>query len=217
MGCGYPSISLFSLLECPSEAEFRRLRSFAASNFVSNIGFLITEAGQTAQPLSPAEKEVGTMKRVKYLVLLAAMLAIPAIYSQAQVAVGVGVGPGYYGAAPACAYGYYGYAPYACAPYGYYGPSWFAGGVFIGAGPLFRGYWGGGWGRGYYGGWGYGRGWGGGWGYGRGWGGGYGRGWGGGYGYNRGGWGGGGFRGGSAFHGGGGGGGFHGGGGGGRR
>ena len=34
--------------------------------------------------------------------------------------------------------------PIACAPYGYYGdPSWFAGGLFIGAGPWFRGGWGG--------------------------------------------------------------------------
>ena len=40
---------------------------------------------------------------------------------------------------PACPYGYYDYAPYACAPYGYYGPEWFGGGVFIGAGPWFHG------------------------------------------------------------------------------
>jgi hypothetical protein len=53
--------------------------------------------------------------------------------------VGVGVGPAYLGPAPICAYGYYPYAPYACAPYGYYGPSWFSGGVFIGAGPWFHG------------------------------------------------------------------------------
>ncbi len=96
---------------------------------------------------------------------------LPLTYSQAQVAVGVGVGPGYVGAAPVCAYGYYGYYPYACAPYGYYGPDWFAGGVFIGAGPWYgwgRGWGWGGWGRGYgygRGGWGYGRG---GYGYGRG-------------------------------------------------
>jgi hypothetical protein len=41
---------------------------------------------------------------------------------------------------PACPYGYYDYAPYACAPYGYYGPEWFLGGVFIGAGPWFHGH-----------------------------------------------------------------------------
>jgi hypothetical protein len=43
------------------------------------------------------------------------------------------------GAAPDCPYGYYDYEPYACAPYGYYGSGWFNGGVFIGAGPWFRG------------------------------------------------------------------------------
>ncbi len=43
------------------------------------------------------------------------------------------------GAAPVCPYGYYDYAPYACAPYGYYGPEWFVDGVFIGAGPWFHG------------------------------------------------------------------------------
>ena len=32
-----------------------------------------------------------------------------------------------------------------CAPYGYYGPDWFAGGVFLGAGPWFHGH------RGFYG------------------------------------------------------------------
>jgi hypothetical protein len=43
------------------------------------------------------------------------------------------------GAAPACPYGYYDFAPYPCAPYGYYGPEWFNGGIFIGAGPWFHG------------------------------------------------------------------------------
>lgn len=52
--------------------------------------------------------------------------------SAAQVSVDIGV-------APDCPYGYYDYAPYACAPYGYYGPEWFSGGVFIGAGPWFHG------------------------------------------------------------------------------
>jgi len=49
-----------------------------------------------------------------------------------QVVVGIGV-------APECPYGYFDYAPYDCAPYGYYGPDWFAGGIFIGAGPWFHG------------------------------------------------------------------------------
>src|SRR5580704_16536054 len=108
------------------------------------------------------------LRYLKVLPLLGALLLF-APYAHAQrVVVGVGVGPGYggyVGPAPICEYGYYGYAPYACAPYGYYGPDWFAGGVFIGAGPWYGwGHgWGGGWGHGYYGrgGWGYGRGWGG--------------------------------------------------------
>jgi len=75
------------------------------------------------------------MRYLKYLVLLAA-LAIPATYSRAQVSFGVGV---QIGAPPVCEYGFYSYAPYACAPYGYWGPEWFADGIFIGAGPWFHG------------------------------------------------------------------------------
>src|SRR5260370_40163815 len=86
------------------------------------------------------------MRYVKYLALVG-VLMLPLAYSQAQVAVGGGVGYG----PPVCAYGYYGYYPYACAPYGYYGADWFASGGFIGAGAWFG--WGspwgwGGWGRG---------------------------------------------------------------------
>jgi|ERR1700722_3120159 len=54
--------------------------------------------------------------------------------ADAQVSVGVDIG-----VAPECPYGYYDVAPYNCAPAGYYGPEWFAGGVFIGAGPWFHG------------------------------------------------------------------------------
>ncbi len=54
--------------------------------------------------------------------------------AQAQVSVGINIGP-----EPGCPYGYYDYSPYNCAPYGYYGPEWFNGGVFIGAGPWFHG------------------------------------------------------------------------------
>jgi hypothetical protein len=64
--------------------------------------------------------------------LAAASLSAVAARPPAQVAVEVGV-------APDCPYGYYDYAPYACAPYGYYGPEWFSGGIFIGAGPWFHG------------------------------------------------------------------------------
>ncbi|HTS56873.1 MAG TPA: hypothetical protein VMH03_04950 [Terriglobales bacterium] len=100
------------------------------------------------------------MRHLRHLVLLS-LLILPAVSAHAGVAVGVGVGvaPGYIGPAPVCAYGYYPYYPYACAPLGYYGPQWFVGGVFIGAGPWYRGYYGHSFYRGpYYGGW-YGRGW----------------------------------------------------------
>lgn len=66
--------------------------------------------------------------------VLVASLLCSAPVAQAQVSVGINVGP-----APVCPYGYFDYAPYDCAPYGYYGPDWFAGGVFIGAGPWFHG------------------------------------------------------------------------------
>jgi len=52
--------------------------------------------------------------------------------AQAQISVSLGL-------APACPYGYYDAAPYACAPFGYYGPEWFHGRAFIGAGPWFHG------------------------------------------------------------------------------
>ena len=89
------------------------------------------------------------MRYLKYAGLLGlfVMLAGTAAHAQVRFGVGVGVGPGYVpppayvAPAPNCAYGYYGYYPYACAPYGYYGPEYFNGGVFIGAGPWFhRGY-----------------------------------------------------------------------------
>jgi hypothetical protein len=166
------------------------------------------------------------MRYLKYFALLM-VLMVPVAYSQGQVSVGVGVGPvgvvvghPYIAGPPVCAYGYYDYYPYACAPYGYYGPDYFIDGVFIGAGPWYH--WGHPawfWDRGY-------RGWGReGWrheawehGYGRGWGyghegyarsyahEGYGRPYGGGHAYA-----GGGFRGRNSFHGGEhrGGGGFH--------
>jgi len=84
------------------------------------------------------------MKVLKYLALLSVLL-VPAAYSHAQVSVGIGIGGYGYGppvayGPPACAYGYYGYAPYACAPYGYYGSEWFSNGIFIGAGPWYHSY-----------------------------------------------------------------------------
>src|SRR6202522_3108266 len=58
--------------------------------------------------------------------LLAGLALVPA--AQAQLVINVGV-------QPTCSYGYYGYAPYACAPYGYYGPGYFYNGIFLGMGP----------------------------------------------------------------------------------
>src|SRR5580658_6721550 len=74
------------------------------------------------------------MNRMKLIAIAAAVGAgcVLAAQSQAQVSVNIGV-------APVCPYGYYDFAPYACAPSGYYGPEWFTGGVFIGAGPWFHG------------------------------------------------------------------------------
>ena len=70
--------------------------------------------------------------------LFAGLAMAPA--AQAQLSISIGV-------QPVCSYGYYGYAPYACAPMGYYGPGYFYNGVFLGMGP--------------WGGWGYSHGWGG--------------------------------------------------------
>jgi hypothetical protein len=85
------------------------------------------------------------MRYLKYAALLGVLL-FAAGNASAQVRVGVGIGVGpvgvAVGAAPACAYGYYGYYPYACAPYGYYGANYFVNGVFIGAGPWYHGYYG---------------------------------------------------------------------------
>lgn len=82
------------------------------------------------------------------LALLGICLGSASFANAQRVVVGVGVGPDYWGPAPICDYGYYDYYPYTCAPYGYYGPNWFAGGIFIGAGPWFHGFRGG---RGFFG------------------------------------------------------------------
>jgi hypothetical protein len=74
--------------------------------------------------------------------LLSMLLPFTPAPASAQVGVGVQIG----GAPPACPYGYYDYAPYACAPSGYWGPEYFYNGIFIGVGPW--------WGWGYRHGWG---------------------------------------------------------------
>jgi hypothetical protein len=81
------------------------------------------------------------MRYLKYAVLLGVLL-FAVVRANAQVRVGVAIGAGPVavgvGPAPVCAYGYYDYYPYACAPYGYYGPQYFVNGVFIGAGPWYH-------------------------------------------------------------------------------
>ena len=77
------------------------------------------------------------MKNIKYFALAAIAaicFTVTVPKAHAQISVGVNLG-----AAPACPYGYYDYAPYSCSPYGYYGTEWFSGGAFIGAGPWFHG------------------------------------------------------------------------------
>src|ERR1035437_9961805 len=82
------------------------------------------------------------MRGLKVLLGSTALLAglVMAPTAQAQISINIGV-------QPVCPYGYYGYAPYQCAPMGYYGPGYFYNGIFLGMGP--------------WGGWGYGHGWGG--------------------------------------------------------
>ena len=60
---------------------------------------------------------------MKFVAALAILFFLATGQAKAQVSVGIGIGPvgiGIGSAAPVCAYGYYGYYPYACAPYGYY-------------------------------------------------------------------------------------------------
>ena len=78
------------------------------------------------------------MRYLRVLALVGISLG-SASYAHAQrVVIRLGSGQSYAGPPPQCAYGYYGYSPYSCAPYGYYGPEWFSNGYFIGAGPWFR-------------------------------------------------------------------------------
>ena len=75
------------------------------------------------------------MNQFKYLAIVAVAgicFTMTAPKAEAQVTINIG-------APPECPYGYYDYAPYACAPWGYYGPEWFSSGVFVGAGPWFHG------------------------------------------------------------------------------
>lgn len=82
------------------------------------------------------------MRGIKTLLGTTALLAGLAMAPAAQAQIEINIG----GAPPSCAYGYYGYAPYSCAPMGYYGSGYFYNGIFVGIGP--------------WSGWGYNHGWG---------------------------------------------------------
>ena len=82
------------------------------------------------------------MRGLKVLLGSTALLAGLALAPMAKAQIDVGIG-----IQPVCSYGYYDYAPYACAPYGFYGPGYFYNGIFLGMGPWAN--------------WGYGHGWGG--------------------------------------------------------
>src|SRR5258708_5025771 len=123
-------------------------------NFLPALEFnYLGASGKSEVPESPDPdgfrtniRDLARAKKMRYLkclALLAFFMFPAALPSHAQrVVIGVGVGPAYLGPAPVCAYGYYGYYPYACAPYGYYGPDYFVSGGFIGAGPWFHGFFG---------------------------------------------------------------------------
>jgi hypothetical protein len=79
----------------------------------------------------------GLKTLISTTVLLGGFALAPA--ARAQVVISIGM-------QPVCSYGYYDYAPYACAPMGFYGSGYFYNGIFLGMGP--------------WAGWGYGHGWG---------------------------------------------------------
>ncbi len=87
---------------------------------------------------SPSSVASGLKRAAMFSAAVLALVILfgPAPRAQAQITVQIGP-------APVCPYGYFPYPPYQCAPWGYYGPEWFRGGIFIGAGPWFRGprYW----------------------------------------------------------------------------
>lgn len=76
------------------------------------------------------------------LLCLVVLLTLGIFASKADAQVSIRIG----GPPPVCPYGYYDYAPYACAPSGFYGPGYFYNGIFLGVGPWAN--------------WGYGHGWG---------------------------------------------------------
>ena len=84
------------------------------------------------------------MKKIKDLLAClfvgSMILLAGAVPTTAQIGVGVEFGNQprtevVVNGPPVCDYGYYDYAPYACAPWGFYGDGYFYNGVFIGVGP----------------------------------------------------------------------------------
>jgi hypothetical protein len=71
------------------------------------------------------------MRGLKVLLSTTALIALLALVPMANAQISINIG----GPPPVCPYGYYGYAPYACAPAGYYGPGYFYNGIFLGIGP----------------------------------------------------------------------------------
>ena len=83
------------------------------------------------------------MRGLTGLLCTTALLAPLALAPKANAQIAISIG----GPPPISSYGYYGYAPYSCAPVGYYGSGYFYNGIFLGMGP--------------WSGWGYNHGWGG--------------------------------------------------------
>ena len=53
--------------------------------------------------------------------LFASLVIVPKVNAQVIISVNP----------PVCAYGYYDYSPYGCAPMGFYGPGYFYNGIFL--------------------------------------------------------------------------------------
>jgi hypothetical protein len=68
-------------------------------------------------------------------VLATGLFALPRVALAASPQVDVQIGGPRYAVEPRCDYGYYDYAPYACAPIGFWGPEFFWRGHFRGVGP----------------------------------------------------------------------------------
>ena len=115
-----------------SALEFSPLDKYMVSLICLHLTVAFNRLGRKF--LLTEGKIMNTLKYLALFAFAAIFLMVSAPKMNAQVSVGVNIGP-----APDCPYGYYDTAPYGCAPYGYYGPEWFTDGVFIGAGPWFHG------------------------------------------------------------------------------